>query len=45
MGGMFEWLLMQDVYGFDEFPTTTKICDILKFRSPSRLEKRMLLEY
>lgn len=21
-GGMFEWLLLQDVYGLDEFPTT-----------------------
>ena len=45
MGGMFEWLLMQDVYGFDEFPTTKKNADILKFGAPSRLEKRMMLEY
>jgi hypothetical protein len=31
-GGMFEWLLLQDVYGFHEFPTTKRILDILKFK-------------
>lgn len=31
-GGLFEWLLLQDVYGFDEFPTTKQVLDILKFR-------------
>jgi rhodanese-related sulfurtransferase len=31
-GGLFEWLLLQDIYGFDEFPTTTKILDILKYK-------------
>lgn len=31
-GGMFEWMLLQDIYGEDEFPTTTKVLDILKFR-------------
>lgn len=36
MGGMFEWLLLQDIYGMDEFPTTTKVLDILKFR-PNRI--------
>jgi len=35
-GGMFEWMLLQDIYGFEEFPTTTKILDILKYK-PSRL--------
>lgn len=30
-GGLFEWLLLQDIYGFDEFPTTSKIIDILKY--------------
>ena len=24
IGGLFEWLLLQDIYGEDEFPTTTK---------------------
>jgi len=30
-GGLFEWMLLQDIYGFDEFPTTKKVLDILKF--------------
>ena len=30
-GGLFEWLLLQDVYGEDEFPTSKKILDILKY--------------
>lgn len=31
-GGLFEWLLLQDIYGFDEFPTTQKVLDILKYK-------------
>ena len=31
-GGMFEWLLLQDIYGQDEFPTTSKLLDILKYK-------------
>ena len=31
-GGMFEWLLLQDVYGSVEFPTVGKELDILRFR-------------
>ena len=34
-GGMFEWLLLQDIYGQDEFPTTSKLLDILKYK-PAR---------
>jgi len=30
-GGMFEWMLLQDIYGEDEFPTTRKVLDILRF--------------
>ena len=32
IGGLFEWLLLQDIYGDDEFPTTIKIIDLLKFK-------------
>ena len=32
MGGLFEWLLLQDIYGNDKFQTTTKEIDILKYR-------------
>lgn len=31
-GGLFEWLLLQDIYGNELFPTTTKELDILKFK-------------
>ena len=31
-GGLFEWLLLQDIYSHGEFPTTTKILDILKYK-------------
>ena len=36
LGGMFEWMLLQDIYGRDEFPTTNKVLDILKYK-PKRL--------
>jgi len=32
LGGLFEWLLLQDIYGYDNFPTTCKEIDILKYR-------------
>jgi hypothetical protein len=31
-GGLFEWLLLQDIYGFDTFQTTKKELDILKYK-------------
>lgn len=37
LGGMFEWLLLQDIYGPELFPTTGKCLDILEFRAPSVL--------
>lgn len=33
-GGLFEWLLLQDIYGFSEFPTTSVCKDLLKYREP-----------
>jgi len=36
-GGLFEWLLLQDIYGDTEFPTTSKILDILKYRGSRTL--------
>ena len=38
VGGMFEWMLLQDIYGFDEFPTTKKVLDILKFRPQKNIQ-------
>ena len=31
-GGLFEWLLLQDIYGDKEFKTTSKQLDILKYK-------------
>ena len=41
-GGMFEWLLLQDIYGSEEFGTTKKELDILKYKSDSKLTKLYL---
>lgn len=32
VGGLFLWLLLQDIYGDENFPTTNKCLDILKFK-------------
>ena len=45
-GGLFEWLLLQDIYGSDEFPTTTKELDILKYKPSRCIHSHVnLLEY
>lgn len=36
-GGLFEWLLLQDIYGEKEFPTTTRELDILRFKPTTTL--------
>ena len=36
LGGLFEWLLLQDVYGEDAFPTTGKCVDILKYSTNTK---------
>ena len=36
-GGMFEWMLLQDIYGIEEFQTTKKVVDILKYKPEKRL--------
>jgi hypothetical protein len=43
-GGLFEWLLLQDIYGNEEFPTTKKELDILKYK-PNKVLNISLLEY
>ena len=35
-GGLFEWVLLQDIYGKENFKTTREELDILKFR-PNKL--------
>lgn len=44
LGGMFEWLMLQDIYGKDLFPTTKKELDLLKYKSKQSLNVG-LLEY
>ena len=44
MGGLFEWLMLQDIYGASEFPTTKKELDILKYK-PHKVLNVHLLEY
>tara|TARA_B100001059_G_C17668807_1_gene493409 strand:- start:378 stop:827 length:450 start_codon:yes stop_codon:yes gene_type:complete len=45
-GGLFEWLLLQDIYGEDEFITTTKIMDILSYRPTGIFtEQNLVLRY
>lgn len=41
-GGLFEWLLLQDVYGMDLFPTTSKVVDILKYKGRQYMNVKML---
>lgn len=43
-GGLFEWLMLQDIYGSIEFPTTKKELDILKYK-PQKMLNVQLLEY
>jgi hypothetical protein len=44
VGGLFEWMLLQDIYGDEMFKTTKKEMDILKFKGPSKLNL-LLLEH
>ena len=41
-GGLFEWLLLQDIYGKDVFPTTANERDILKYKGRQRFNVRLL---
>ena len=42
MGGMFEWLLLQDVYGAELFPTTAAKVDLLKYKGRRQLNVKLL---
>ena len=37
LGGLFEWLVMQEIYGDEMFPTTAKPRDLYAYRSPKIL--------
>jgi hypothetical protein len=44
LGGMFEWLMLQDIYGNDLFPTTKKELNLLKYK-PNQTLNINLIEY
>ena len=41
-GGLFEWLLLQDIFCNEDFPTTKKELDILKYKG-NKLGNRLML--
>ena len=41
-GGIFEWLLLQDVYGNELFPTTSLKVDLLKYKGRRHLNVQLL---
>ena len=41
IGGMFEWLLLQDIYGSDDFKTTQEELDILKYKPQNALSNSL----
>ena len=41
-GGLFEWLLLQDIYGEELFPTTSSEIDHLKYKGNQQLDILML---
>jgi hypothetical protein len=43
-GGLFEWLLLQDIYGVDEFTTTSKQLDLLRYK-PRKILHAGLIGY
>jgi len=42
VGGLFEWLLLQDIYGFELFPTTSIESDLLKFKGRRKMSVKLL---
>lgn len=44
-GGLFEWLLLQDIYGVDEFTTTSRQLDILKYKPRKTLHAGLIGYY
>jgi rhodanese-related sulfurtransferase len=43
-GGIFEWLMLQDIYGEKEFPTSKKEIDFLKYKQ-NKVLNIQLIEY
>lgn len=45
IGGLFEWLCLQDIYGEELFPTTKKELDILRYKPVSCLNRRLIANH
>jgi hypothetical protein len=43
--GLFEWLLLQDVYGVELFPTTSTKVDLLKYKGRRQLNTTLALSH
>ena len=41
-GGLFEWLILQDIYGKELFPTTCSESDFLKYKGRGHFNIKML---
>ena len=44
VGGLFEWLMLQDIFGEELFPTTQKEMDFLKYK-PKKIMDIHLIDY
>ena len=44
VGGLFEWLMLQDIFGDELFPTTQKEMDFLKYK-PKKIMDIHLIDY
>ncbi len=45
IGGLFEWLLLQDIYGTELFPTTATKVDLLKYKGRRQLNTPLALSH
>jgi hypothetical protein len=44
-GGVFQWLLLQDIYGAELFPTTATKVDLLKYKGRRHLNAPLALSH
>lgn len=42
IGGIFQWLLLQDIYGEENFPTTSKCLDLLTYQETTAFNLRYI---
>jgi|TARA_B110000483_G_scaffold187636_1_gene222349 hypothetical protein len=42
LGGLFEWLLLQDIYGYELFPTSKREPDHLQYKGSKKIDVKMI---